>query len=512
MAFCYLPVDRDQQFLLPPDMREWLDPSHLVWFVLDVVARVDTSVLHARHRRDGVGRRAFDPDMLLALLIYAYCTGQRSSRQIERLCEVDVAYRVVCANLAPDHSTIARFRQDHELVAVQLFTDVLVLCAEAGLATVGVVAVDGTKMAANASLRSNRTRDQIEAEVRQMMGEAAAVDAEQDRLFGERRGDELPEELADPRRRGARLDAALRALETRRRARDQAEAAAQADHDAKAAAAEANDYSPTGRTPRGADPVARTEASMARAIARNERRRAAAGAAGQPLPGLSLTKYRRSIDRARQRAAQQRLPAPAKAETERINVVDPDSRIMKTPHGWAQAYNAQAAVNDRGVVVAATVTQDVGDVAQLVPMMAATRANLDAAGVTDPIGTMLFDAGYCSEANLTAAGPDRLVATAKSWKLRRQARERGWAVGEPPDGATAVQAMEHRLRTKDGAALYSLRQHTIEPVFGDIKANRGFRRFLRRGITAVDVEWQLICATKNIAKMFHAGVVLPSTT
>jgi transposase len=165
MAFGYVDVDRDQLFLLPPSLRDWLAEDHLVWFVLEVVERIDTSVLHGRHRNDGVGRAAYDPDMLLALLIYAYCGGVRSSRQIERLCEVDVAYRVICANLVPDHTTIARFRQGHEDHAVELFIEVLMLCAEAGLATVGVVAVDGTKMGADASKKKNRRREWIEADV-----------------------------------------------------------------------------------------------------------------------------------------------------------------------------------------------------------------------------------------------------------------------------------------------------------------------------------------------------------
>ena len=190
-----------------------------MWFVLDVVARVDTSGLHAKHRRDGVGRRAFDPEMLLALLVYSYCLGQRSSRQIERLCEVDVAYRVISANRAPDHTTIARFRQGHQDEAVRLFTDVLMICAECGLAKVGVVAVDGTKMAGAASLKANRTRAQLEAEVAKMLAEADAVDAGEDDLFGGDRGDGLPEELVDRSSRAARLDAALAELEHAQQAR-----------------------------------------------------------------------------------------------------------------------------------------------------------------------------------------------------------------------------------------------------------------------------------------------------
>ena len=179
----------------------------------------DTSALHARHPREGAGRRAYDPEMLLALLIYAYCTKQRSSRQIEWLCEVDVAYRVICANHVPDHTTIARFRQDFADDVVRLFADVLEMCAAAGLVNVGVVAVDGTKFAADASLRANRTRANIEAEIRTMLTEAEQVDAAEDDEFGDRRGDELPDELADRRRRLVRLREARDELERRRRAR-----------------------------------------------------------------------------------------------------------------------------------------------------------------------------------------------------------------------------------------------------------------------------------------------------
>ncbi len=264
--------------MLPPSMREWLAEGHLAWFVLEVVERVDTSVLHARHRNDGVGRRGYDPDMLLGLLIYGYCTGVRSSRQIERLCEVDIAFRVLAAGYAPDHTGIARFRQDHEDLAVQLFTDVLMLCAEAGLAKVGVVAIDGTKIAADASLKVNRTRAQLEREVQAMLADARAVDASEDRFFGEDRGDELPAELADPRRRGARLDAALKVLDAQRQAGEAEQAATGAARreawDKRRQGAAGDDHRPGGRPP------AELEVELAEeALAHEEPRRAAPPAA-----------------------------------------------------------------------------------------------------------------------------------------------------------------------------------------------------------------------------------------
>jgi transposase len=521
MALAYLSTDRDQLFLLPPDVREWLPTGHLAWFVVDVVARVDTSALHARHPNDGAGRAAYDPDMLLALVLYAYCTGMRSSRKIERLCEVDVAYRVICANHVPDHTTIARFRQDHQPVAVELFTDVLVLCATAGLTSVGVVAVDGTKMGADASLKANRTRAQIKAEVAAMFDDAAVVDADEDCLFGEDRGDELPDELADPRRRGVRLDAALRQLEAqaaaRRAAEAEAGAAQAAAYQARKAAAEADDQLVTGKVPAGVDGVAEAEEALRvqeeRAAERARRRaeaEAAAAAKGRKLPGFAPDPYntgdmrrtRRRVERAKAKAAK-RAAAQAAAEAEaKANVTDPDSRVMNTPGGWVQGYNAQAAVNEHGIVLAGAVVQDGNDVGQCTPMMNATRERLDAAGIDEAIDIMLFDAGYWSEDNATAIGPDRLIATTKSWKLRRKARDNP-TTGPPPAGASPAEAMEHRLCTDEGAALYAKRSTTVEPVFGNHKDGRGFRRFTRRGLAAVQSEWHLINTTHNMLKLFR---------
>ncbi len=516
MALSYLPTDRDQLFLVPPDMRDWLPAGHLLWFVLDVVERIDTSSLHARHPNDGVGRRAFDPDMLLALLVYAYCTGQRSSRKIEQLCEVDVAYRVISANHPPDHTTIARFRSDNDELVAKLFTDVLALCAATGLASVGVVAVDGTKMAANASRKTNRTRADIEAEVDTMMAEAVAADATEDERFGPKRGDELPPDLVDPDTRRVRLDAALQAIEEQERSSQAAEEAARAKRAAAEAEAVAKHQGVTGRPPKCADPLARAEAELLRAVADQAARNAewrhqrdAARAAGAPDPPRP-ERGRPTRARRRLEAMKASPPAPpAPPPPVRLNMTDPDSRVMKTHNGWVQGYNAQAAVNDQGIVLSAKLTNDHNDVGQCVPMMAATRADLDAAGIQGPIGTILFDAGYLSEDNLRTDGPDRLIATTKSWKLRREARELGFAEGDAPAEASPIEAMEHRLRTEDGAALYGLRQCTVEPAFGDIKENRGYRRFMRRGLAACDAEWKLICATKNITKMFRAGAVLP---
>lgn len=512
MALSYRPVDRDQQFLLPPSMRDWLPESHLVWFVLDVVERLDTSGLHGRHPNDGVGRRAYDPDMLLGLLIYAYCMGVRSSRQIERLCLVDVAFRVLVGGHGPDHTTIARFRQHHQDVAAELFVDVLMLCAQVGLVKVGVVAIDGTKVGADASLKANRTRAQIEKEVSAMLADAARIDVGEDEMFGADRGDEPPPELRDPRSRGARLDAAVKVLDEQRRAREaEQDAARQARRQAWDQRLD-SDRRPGGRPPAELELELAEEAlAHAERLAHQQRqqraeREAAAAAGGRKLRGRRPASEPRGVHRARERVQQARAravgteaAAAAGGDPERVNVTDPESRIMKAPGGWVQGYNAQAAVSQDGVVLAAVVTQDGNDLNQCTPMMDATGSNLSAAGVGEPVGVLLFDAGYLSEGNLVAAGPDRLIATGKAWKLRRSEPTEG----PPPDDATPIEAMSHRLRTPEGSALYAQRQHTVEPVFGDVKHLRGLRRFSRRGLAAVDAEWKLQLAAHNILKMFR---------
>jgi len=515
MAHGYKPVDRDQLFLLPPDVREWLAEDHLAFFVIEVVDRVDTTALHEAHPLGGVGRQAYHPEMLLALLVYAYCTGVRSSRRIEQLCQVDVAFRVIAANHQPDHSTIARFRADNSSMLESLFTDVLALCAEAGLVNLGVIAVDGTKMKANASPLANRSRAQIEAEVARILAEAEAVDAEEDALYGDRRGDELPAELADPRTRKARLDAALQALREQEAARQAEESATSAARQRLEQEAAAKRQAVPGRPPKTAG-VEWAQANLARAVsdydARLEeyrRAREAARAAGLPLPPRADAHRKLRARRMLERALSAPPPEPKKPL--RVNTTDPDSGVMKAPGGWVQGYNAQAVVDANGIVVAATVTQKHGDVELLRPMMAATRKELDAAGVAAPIGTMLFDAGYCSDDNISAPGPDRLVATAKSYKLRRRVRAEGFAGGPPPPDVSPTRQMEHRLCSEEGMELYKQRQVLVEPAFGDVKENLGYRSFVRRGLAACDAEWRLICAAKNLRKLYRATRLAPVT-
>lgn len=503
MAYHYVGGDRDQLFLLSTSMRDWLGEGHLAWFVIDVVARVDTSAFHARHPNHGPGRPAYDPDMMLALLFYAYGTGVRSSRRIESACRTDAAYRVICGNVTPDHATIARFLVDHERAIEAVFVDVLRLCAAAGLVSVGTIAIDGTKVGSDAALDANRGAVWIRAEVERILAEAAATDSAEDAQGGLFADEELPAALSTRSGRLARLEAALARIE----AEDAAARAGAEERAAKARAAAAEGRKLRGRKPK--DPhaaLARAEAeeiaTRVRAEAKAARRAERAVAAGADVAPEDVdtdTDVARAVavTAAARAAADAAPPAPTQA-----NVTDPDSRIMKTAAGWVQGYNAQAAVNELQVVVASAVTQDANDVGQYQPMVAAARRALDAAGITTPIGVVLADAGYWSDDNATAAGPDRLIATLKDHKQRRAARDLGTTTGAPPEGTSVLDAMEHRLRTAEGAALYAKRSHTVEPVFGDHKENRGYRRFRRRGLSAASSEWALINLSHNIAKLF----------
>lgn len=515
VAYDYVRVDRDQLFMLPPSMRDWIAGDYLTWFLIDAVNLIDTSAFHARHRNDGAGRPAYDPDMMLTLLFYAYCTGLRSSRRIEQACRTDLAYRVICANLVPDHRTIARFRAEHEQAISAVFVEVLRLCAAAGLATVASVAIDGTKVGADAALDANRSAAAITAEVDKIMAQAADADDRDEALLAAASGEQPPAGLAQPSSRLDRLRSALAQIQAQEATAQAARAAAQ--QQAEQAAAEGRKL--RGRKP--SDPtaaLARAQAELTAAQVRAEAERRG-GRTGKPRPPQPAGNSA-AAPRARTPpwpGAQVALTAaiaaaaaapPAKAIV--ANVTDPDSRIMKTIGGYIQGYNAQAAVNDRQLVLGHDVTQEVNDRLQLVPMMSTTATTLADAGTDEQINLFLADAGYWSEANATAPGPDRLIATLKDWKQRRAAREMGTTTGPAPEGASPAQAMEHRLRTAEGAASYALRSHTVEPVFGNTKENQGYRRFMRRGLTAARSEWSLICSAHNLQKLYRYGPGQPT--
>jgi transposase len=496
--------------------------------VLETLEQLDRSAFHGRHPNLGRGRAAYDPDMLLGLLIYAYCRGMRSSRAIERACVSDVAFRVVCAQDAPDHATIARFRAEHEQLFASLFTQVLLVAAKAGLGRFGTVAIDGTKIAANASIDANRDREWLAAQVAQILADARRVDAAEDvqartdDAGGDQDGDEVPVDLKDPTRRRQRIAAAAAEVAAQVKADEEADQTRHAAGQERLRRAQSGE-SVIGRIPKGPHRLAEARAHLAREIERQQAkldRRAAVIAGGKTPQGRPpvpvdehpcVVRSRRAVEAAEAAAAEmegrsaQAGQEPGKSK--RVgNVSDPHSRLMPTRKGFVQGYNAQVAVTADQFIVALQVGQNPNDMGSFVSMMTAaqiTAARLrEATG--DPqhvIGTILADAGYASDANLAAPGPDRLIALGKNRALAALARSTPTA-GPPPNGTTPRQAMDHRLRTPEGAALYKRRGATVEPGIGNLK--KIIDRFSRRGLDAATSELHLAATAFNVLKIYRA--------
>ena len=453
----FIACDREQELLLPPSLCEWLPQDHLAWFVLDAVDALDLAAFFAAYRVDGWGRAAHDPVMMVALLVYAYAVGERSSRRIERRCHEDVATRVICANQAPDHTTIARFRQRHETALGGLFGGVLELCAEAGLVGVDVVAIDGTKVHANASQHATRNYEQI---AREILEQAAEIDALEDEQFGERRGDELPPELSTPEGRQRWLRDARRRLEERR-------------------AQEAR-------------PVARSRPK--RLV--EAKRRLEENLEVERRANADYEAYRaRGVMKDGRRFGSPPKPyQPPDTPAGKINLTDPDSRNVKTPRGWVQGYNVQAACTEKQIVIAAEVTIDSPDFGHLEPMVTATETELAAAGVAESLGVVLADAGYWHQAQMERIVSRGTVVLIPPDAGKRKGARPGW------DGGLYA-FMRRVLATDHGGELYRKRKVMIEPVFGHTKFNRRIERFQRRGRSAARSEWRLITATHNLLKL-----------
>jgi transposase len=444
MAYNFLRGDRDQPFLLPPDLRDWLPADHLAWFVLDVVDQLDLGPFLRGYRADGHGHPAYDPKALLGVLLYGYATGVRSSRQIQRRCREDLAFRVLSGNQLPDHVTIARFRARHQQALGDFLVESLRLCAVAGLVRLGVIAWDGTKVAANAADRANRTLAKLEDEVAQILQEAAEVDQREDRQPGPARGGELSAELASPNGRLARLRTA--------KARLEAEAAERQRRYQQRVAEPAAAATAKGRQPRAhIKPRPRDEAPNPKAVA---------------------------------------------------NTTDPDSRFLHTRNGTVQGYNAQAVVTENQVVVAAALTREANDLQQLAPMLAAVEQALAAAQIPGRPGTLLADSGYWSIANLTTLpdAPELPIWPASTGRTGKP-RNDGKPSGSKSDGLRT--AMFAKLASDQGKACYAKRKQTVEPVFGQLKEQQGARRFLRRGLAACDAEWKLLCGAHNLLKLWR---------
>ena len=449
MAKTFRPYDLNQQLLLPPDVRAWLPEGHLALFVSDVVDELDLSAIVRSYDSDERGQPPYHPALMVKLLLYAYCTGRPSSRRIERATYDDVACRVLAADQHPDHDSIAAFRQRHLSALAALFIQVLQLCRAAGLVRLGHVALDGTKVKANASKhkamsygRMSETEARLEREVAELLAQAQAVDAAEDAQGSAGpRGETLPAELARRESRLAKIRAAKAALE--QEAREHATARA-ATVRARVAAREQGLVGRQGRAPVPPDP-----------------------AAAQPEPSAQR------------------------------NFTDPESRIMKdgATGSFEQAYNAQAAVDSHAqIIVAAEVLRGAGDRPHLIPMLTAIHANL----TTWP-AIVSADGGYFSEANLAA-----LATTPIDLYVPPDRRRPGPRPVNAPAGPQA-EAMRGKLATPDGHAVYSRRKVIVEPVFGQIKEVRRFRRFSFRGLPRVAAEWLLICLTHNLLKLHRAG-------
>ena len=426
MAKTYRPYVPEQALLLPPSLREWLPDDHLAYFVGDLVDQLDLSAILGAYAAEERGSPPYHPVMLTKVLVYAYCVGVFSSRKIQRRLLEDIPFRVLAAGNDPDFRTIADFRKRHLAALQGLFEQVLRLARELGVPRVGRVAIDGSKVQANASKhkamsygRMGEKTRQLRDEVKALLAQAEAADAQDDAAYGaDRRGDELPADLKRREDRLARIKEAKQALEAR----------------------------------------AKAEAS----------------AAGTP-------------------------PAKAKPLSKaQYNFTDPESRIMKTPDGFAQAYNTQIAVDDLQWIVGHAVTQETNDKKQLLPMITTVTQQ---SGETPT--QVLADAGYGSEASLTAVAVLPIDAYVSTRKQKHGERPAPCPRGRIPKAATVLDRMTRKLQTKAGAAIYAARKGMVEPVFGQIKEARGFRRFLLRGYAKVQAEWALVCTTHNILKLYR---------
>jgi len=453
----------NQTLLFPPSLHDWLPEGHLARFLLDVVSTLDLSAIYASYQeKDGRGQAAYAPEMMVRLLLYGYARGVYSSRKIQTRTFEDVAFRYLSGDQHPDHATIAEFRKRHLEALSGLFTQALLLCSEAGLVKLGHVSIDGTKIKANASkhkaqsyARMNETEARLKQEIDALLKQAEETDAAEDAQYGkDRRGDELPAEL---QRRESRLQKI-------------GEAKAALEQEAK-------------------EKAAQQRAEAEQKVAQREE------------------EQQRTGKKKRGRKPEVTDPEQAKPDdTAQRNFTDPESRIM--PDGankgsFVQGYNAQIAVDSASqVIVAAEVTQDTNDKKQLLPMIALIAANLE-----QKPEKVSADTGYFSEANVTdesVKDVDLYVATG---------RDKHSDVVEtnsdpPPPGASPKEAMREKLRPEAGRTVYQMRKAIVEPVFGQIKEQRGFRRFSLRGKENVGREWKLVCAVSNLLKLFRAGGVL----
>jgi transposase len=434
----FLCPQRDQPMLMPVDMREWLPEDDLAFVVLDAVATLDLGEFRGRYRADGHGRAAFDPEMMVALLLYGYCQGERSSRVTGKRCVRDVAYRVIAGGLYPDHATIARFRARHQTALGGLFSQVLRLLAAEGMVSLGLLSLDGTKLAGNAAQKANRTLPQIE----KILAEAAAADAAEDARYGDAPGEPTPRALARRAERRERLARARDRLAAEDKARREAQRARQEAWDAAAAAGKRRGHRP------GDEPRAN------------------------------------------------------RAGTEpRANITDPDVRVMRNQKGYVAGYNGQAVVTADQVIVGAMLSQHPVDRTLLHPLLDRCRDQLATAGIRPKLRTVLADAGYVSEENFARAdaGKLRLLMPLAKDPGRPGGRlpERARHLDQYPATARALRRLRHPRGRED----YKIRARTVEPAFGQLKTCQKLTMMSRRGLAACESEWLLACTAHNLRKL-----------
>lgn len=521
-----------------------------MWLLIRIVSEhVDTKAFHRSRRVGGVGRAGYDPDMLLTLVMWGWLRAVRSSRGIERSCHHDVAFRIICAGDVPDHVTISRFCKDNHTACVGLFEQVLVLCAKLGMAKVETIALDGVKMASNASKDANRTEEGLaklsaaRAEAARIARDVAAAhadnDAREDALFGPDGdgGGQVPEDVVDPGSRDARIAQALVELQNEAVEATAAEQEKAAKFDAQLAdGVKVRTPPATRRVEAARAHLADTIATQEATLVRYRRREEQAAARGQRLSGkpaksveehFRVIRARTRLDRAvsAEKVLAQRVPVPAPTPVR--NITDPQSRLQPVRGGgWVQGYNCQAFTCGDGIILATGVSANPSDTVAFEEMVdkacaaavalnphrpAGDRVDLGTAGADDEdvraqaaklIGTMLFDAGYLSTENVTSAGPNRLIAVGKRRHIEYAARTDP-ATGSPPADADPIEAMTHRLRTPEGIAKYRQRSPIAETPFGHAKHNLGFHRFSSRGLDRANSQWAFHAAMHNLGKILN---------
>ena len=439
MGTSYRPYHPEQPFLLPPSPQQWLPENHLAYFIADTLQQIDLRPLHQRYQGDGRRNRPYHPVMMLTLLVYAYATGVFSSRKIARKIDEDVAFRVLAGGNRPDFSTINRFRAEHLKEFKKLFVEIVRLAKRTGLLKLGTVALDGTKVKANASKhkamsyqRLGEEEERLAAEIQQLIERAEQIDAAEDELYGEARGDEIPAELSRRESRVQKIREAKAALEAEQAAADRARG-------------------------RGPD---------------DDR------AAGGERPQGGRSKYKRAFGE----------PEP-KAQR---NFSDPDSKIMKTGGGFEQCYNAQAVVEEGGqLIVAATVGSNAADNGYLVELVDDVKTNTG----RKP-RRVLADAGYRGEQNFEQLEQRKI----RGYVALGRESGRGGEARTKASGA-ATERMRKRLRDQRGRKRYRRRKALVEPAFGWLKRVLGFREFSMRGLAKAQGEWNLVTAALNLRRM-----------